>query len=49
MKILWEFEGNDIEKIKQFYETNNKNLFVQNRIKKNIEKHNIQLTDEVFW
>lgn len=49
VKILLEFEGNDIKKIKQFYEANKKNLFVKNRIKRNIEKQDIQLTDDVFW
>ncbi len=45
MKLHWEIEGNDIQKIKNIANENNNN-FLRNRIERNVEKKNISITKD---
>jgi hypothetical protein len=49
MKIIWQIEDNDISKVKSFFEANNNNAFVSNRIKRNIKKAIPQFSNDIFW
>jgi hypothetical protein len=49
MKLIWQIEDNDIQKIRSFYEANKNNLFVLNRIERNVKKSIPQFSNDVFW
>jgi len=49
MKLLWEIEESDIQKIKSFYEKNKNNPFVLERINRNINKQNVELSKNIFF
>ena len=38
MKLLWQIEEEDIQKVKSFYEMHKDNAFVLNRIERNVKK-----------
>jgi hypothetical protein len=49
MKLLWQVEDTDIQKVRSFYEPRKNNIFIQNRIERNV-KHNIPpFSKELFW
>jgi hypothetical protein len=49
MKLLWQIENNDIQKVKEFYKRHKKNVFVLNRIKRNVEREGPNFSKEIFW
>jgi len=49
MKLLWEIEESDIQKVKSFYERNKDNPFVHERIKRNINKQNVKISKDIFF
>lgn len=49
MKLIWQVESGDIEKVKEFFELHKDNAFVANRIKRNVNKEVPNITKEIFW
>lgn len=49
MKLLWQIEEEDIQKVKSFYEIHKDNAFVLNRIERNVKKNIPTFTKELFW
>ncbi|MFA6099391.1 MAG: hypothetical protein WC750_00755 [Patescibacteria group bacterium] len=49
MKLIWQIEEDDIQKVKSFYEANKNKAFVLNRIERNIKKDNPQFSKDIFW
>ncbi|MCK5459660.1 hypothetical protein KAI52_00930 [Candidatus Parcubacteria bacterium] len=49
MKLIWQIENDDILKVKLFFEANKNNIFVLNRIKRNIKKTIPQFSNDIFW
>jgi hypothetical protein len=49
MKLLWQIEDADIQKVKLFYEAQKNNAFVLNRIERNVKKVLPRFTYELFW
>lgn len=49
MKLTWEIEVKDVDKVRFFYEANKNNAFVEKRIKKNVEKVNVPFSNAIFW
>ena len=49
MKLLWQIEHSDIQKVKSFYEAQKTNAFVLNRIERNVKKALPQFSEELFW
>ncbi|MDY6845191.1 MAG: hypothetical protein SVW57_14020 [Thermodesulfobacteriota bacterium] len=49
MKLLWQIEKNDIQKVKAFYDTQKNNAFVLNRIERNVKKVLPLFSNEIFW
>lgn len=49
MKLLWQIEDSDIQKVRSFYKTQENNSFVLNRIDRNIKKYLPQFSDALFW
>lgn len=39
MKLLWQIEDSDIQKVKAFYETQKNNAFVLNRVERNVKRN----------
>jgi hypothetical protein len=49
MKLVWEIENRDIEKVKVFYDTHKNDAFVKNRIERNINKVHPEVSKSIFW
>lgn len=49
MKLLWQIENTDIQKVKSFYESQKNKTFVKNRVKRNVNKNIPKITDDLFW
>jgi hypothetical protein len=49
MKLLWQIEDSDIQKVKSFYEAQKNNVFVLNRIERNVKKLLPQFSNGLFW
>jgi hypothetical protein len=49
MKLLWQIEDGDIQKAKAFYEAQQNNAFVLNRIERNVKKVLPPFSNEMFW
>ncbi len=49
MKLLWQIEENDIQKVKAFCNAQKNNAFVLNRIERNVKKSLPPFTEEIFW
>lgn len=49
MKLTWEIENADINRVKAFYEKHKDNAFVQHRVKRNILGNIIPFTKQTFW
>jgi hypothetical protein len=49
MKLLWQIEDTDIQKVKAFFETQKNNAFVLNRIERNVKKVLPQFSNDMFW
>lgn len=49
MKLLWQIEDSDIQKVKVFYESQKSNAFVLNRIERNVKKVLPQFSKDLFW
>jgi len=49
MKLLWEIENSDIEKVKFFYDAHKNDTFVKNRIERNINKVLPEVSRSIFW
>jgi len=49
MKLLWQIEDSDIQKVKAFYEAQKNNAFVLNRIERNVKKVLPQFSNDMFW
>jgi len=49
MKLLWQIEHSDIQKVKSFYEAQKTNAFVLNRIERNVKKALPQFSKGLFW
>jgi hypothetical protein len=49
MKLSWQIENSDIEKITLFYETQKDTAFVLNRVDRNVNKHLPPFTKGLFW
>lgn len=49
MKLLWQIEEEDIQKVKSFYEMHKGNAFVLDRIERNVKKNIPTFTKELFW
>lgn len=49
MKLLWQIEDGDIQKVKLFYEAQKNNAFVLNRIERNVKKVLPRFSIELFW
>lgn len=49
MKLLWQIEDSDIQKVKLFCEAHKTNAFVLNRIERNVKKALPQFSNELFW
>jgi hypothetical protein len=49
MKLIWQIEEEDIQKVKTFFEANKNNAFVLDRVKQNIRKEIPQFSKDIFW
>lgn len=49
MKLSWQIEEDDIQKVKSFYEKQKDNAFVLKRIELNVKKNLPKFTKELFW
>ena len=49
MKIEWQIESKDLEKVQEFVKLHHNNPFVQDRIKKNLEDTKTSPTQREFW
>jgi len=49
MRIIWEFDPDDIAKIKTFFGQHADNPFVKARISTNLKVHKSPITKDVFW
>lgn len=49
MKLVWEIAPAEIDAVKAFFEKHRQNRFVQNRLKRNVEKARDEFSKEVFW
>jgi len=49
MKLLWQIEYSDIQKVKSFYEAQKNNAFVLNRVERNVKKVLPPFSNEMFW
>ena len=49
MRIIWEFDPEDIAKVKTFFNQHADNPFVQARISTNLKAHKSPITKEIFW
>jgi len=49
MKLVWQIDDSDIQKVKSFYETQKNNAFVLNRIERNVKKVLPQFSNDMFW
>jgi N-glycosylase/DNA lyase len=49
MKLLWQIEDGDIQKVRTFYEAQKKNAFVLNRIERNVKKVLPPFSNGMFW
>src|SRR4030042_782418 len=49
MKLLWQIQHSDIQKVKSFYEAQKTNAFVLNRIERNVKKALPPFSNESFW
>jgi len=49
MKLLWKIEKSDIQKVKSFYEKNKDNPFVRERINRNLNKQNVEISKNIFF
>jgi hypothetical protein len=49
MDILWQIHKEDITKVQEFYNQYRLNPFVQNRIKRNVERNFSDFSREYFW
>jgi thermostable 8-oxoguanine DNA glycosylase len=49
MKLVWQIEDSDIQKVKSFYESQKNNAFVLNRIARNVKKVLPHFSNELFW
>ena len=49
MKLIWQIEESDIAKAKAFYEKNKNNIFVKNRIKRNVNNEAPGYSRDLFW
>lgn len=49
MKIIWQIEPQDIEKVRAFYDSLKDSLFVQKRMEKNVEKSMLKVTKDDFF
>lgn len=49
MKIIWQIETSDIQKVKAMDEAHQNNAFVRNRIRRNVKKNIPEVTREIFW
>ena len=49
MKIIWQIDENDVQKIKAFFDNYKDTPFVKNRINRNINKDIPDITKELFW
>jgi hypothetical protein len=48
MKLLWQIEDSDIQKVKSFYDAHKNNAFVLNRIERNVKKVLPQFSKNLF-
>lgn len=49
MKLFWKIEESDIQKVKSFYEKNKDNPFVRERINRNLNKQNVEISKDIFF
>ncbi len=49
MKIIWQFEESDKQKVKAFYDAHKNNYLVQRRLARNQEKNKQEITIHEFW
>ena len=49
MKLLWQIEDSDIQKVRSFYEAQKNNAFVLNRIERNVKKAIPHFSEGIFW
>lgn len=49
MKIIWEISDHDIAKVREFYNQHKNNVFVKNRIAKNLKGDKSPVQKELFW
>ena len=49
MKLLWQIEDIDIQKVTSFYDKQKNNSFVLNRIERNIRKNLPPFSNDLFW
>lgn len=49
MKLLWQIENSDIQKVLEFYNEHKDNCLVKNRIERNVEGNIPDFSKEIFW
>ncbi len=49
MKIIWQVEGDDIARVKEFFDLHRDNAFVKMRIATNLKEDKPPVTKELFW
>jgi hypothetical protein len=49
MQLIWQVSQSDIDKVKAFVDQHKNNVFVQTRIRRNVEGHKDLLSYNVFW
>lgn len=49
MKVVWQIEDSDIEKVRRFFDRQKDSAFVLNRIDRNVNKHLPPFSNDVFW
>jgi len=49
VKLIWKIEDADIQRVKSFYKQYEDNLFVEQRIEKNVNRGGQEVTRDTFW
>lgn len=49
MKLIWQIEDDDIQKVKSFFDANKNRAFVLSRIERNTKNNIHQFSNNIFW
>lgn len=49
MEIIWKIDKDDVKKVREFFEKNKDNVFVKERINRNINKNYNEISKDNFF